>query len=109
MQQHGIELAIDNFGSGISNFAYLKTMNAKYLKLSPFFIKEIHQARERQFLKSLIDFAHGLKLKVIAEGIENHQQFKYLQELACDFGQGFWFSPPISAELFQTKYLNNIK
>ena len=76
------------------------------LKIDRSFIIEMTQSPEGLALVStIISLARGLKLKVVAEGVETEEQFRLLRLLACDEMQGFFFSRPIPAEIFESKYL----
>ncbi|WP_445768067.1 putative bifunctional diguanylate cyclase/phosphodiesterase [Rheinheimera sp.] len=101
LQQLGICLAIDDFGTGHSSLAYLQQFSVCLLKIDKSFIDNVTtNAKDRAIVETTLALAKGLGLKTVAEGIENQQQCKLLQQLGCDSAQGFFFSKPISTEQF---------
>lgn len=100
IQATGANISIDEFGIGYSNFMYLQKINAKFIKISQNLIKNIHQEKEYLIIKTIIDLGHQLNLKVVAVGVETKAQLDYLQELDCDYAQGYYFSKPLSFEDF---------
>ncbi len=99
LKQHGIRVSIDDFGTGYSSLNYLKVLPVDYLKVDQTFVKDIGIDRsDEKIIKAIIQLAHSLDLKVIAEGIETVEQLRYLQALGCDYGQGFYLSHPVEAE-----------
>jgi len=97
----GIRLAIDDFGTGYSSLAYLRDLPVHELKIDRLFVRDMLQHRKsRGVVKSIIDLAHNLGLKVVAEGIEEHAAAAALQEMGCDFLQGFHFGKPMPNEAF---------
>ena len=104
----GIQVAIDDFGTGYSSMAYLKKFDIDYLKIDPSFVSEIATDEgSRTIAESIIVMAHKLGLKVIAEGIETEEQLDLLMQAGCDYGQGFLFSPALSAGHFEQLLLDN--
>ncbi|KJU82658.1 PAS/PAC and GAF sensor-containing diguanylate cyclase/phosphodiesterase [Candidatus Magnetobacterium bavaricum] len=97
----GILVTIDDFGTGFSSLSYLKHLPFKKLKIDKGFIQEITtNPDDLTIVKTIIDMAHNLRLKVIAEGVETHDQLEVLRNLNCDEVQGFLFSKAIPAEAF---------
>jgi EAL domain-containing protein (putative c-di-GMP-specific phosphodiesterase class I) len=102
----GLTVAIDDFGTGFSSLSYLAKLPADTLKIDRSFIAAMMKGPEGLALVStIISLAHGLKLKVVAEGVETEEQSRLLRLLACDEMQGFMFSRPISSEVFLSRYL----
>ncbi|MBD9391502.1 EAL domain-containing protein [Acidovorax sp. ACV01] len=94
----GVRLSIDDFGTGYSSLAYLKRFPVDFLKIDQSFVKEIiYDPDAAAICNAIIDLAHNLKLKVIAEGVETEAQMNYLQRKNCDEIQGYFFSKPIEA------------
>ncbi|MFA0115622.1 EAL domain-containing protein [Vibrio sp. 10N.261.46.E11] len=94
-QQLGMSVAIDDFGTGYSSLAILKDLPANYLKIDKSFIDNIHTNKgDRKVAHSIINLAHNLEMKVVAEGIETLDQEQLLQEYQCDLGQGYLFGRP---------------
>jgi diguanylate cyclase (GGDEF)-like protein/PAS domain S-box-containing protein len=102
----GLTVAIDDFGTGFSSLSYLAKLPVDTLKIDRSFITGMTQSSEGVGLVStIISLAHGLKLKVVAEGVEAEEQSRLLGLLGCDEMQGFFFSRPIPGEVFESKYL----
>lgn len=102
----GIDLSLDDFGSGYSSLAYLKRLPVKELKIDRSFIQHLDNDPEsRVIVKSTIDMAHNLGLRVVAEGVENAATLDLLQALGCDRVQGYFICKPnFSAEI--SRWLN---
>jgi EAL domain-containing protein (putative c-di-GMP-specific phosphodiesterase class I) len=101
LRDAGLRIAIDDFGSGYSSFAYLKQFPATELKIDRDFVLDMaHDNRAAQLVRSMIDLAHNLDLDAIAEGVETAETALMLTEMDCDFAQGFFFGRPIPAEDF---------
>ncbi|WP_292780516.1 EAL domain-containing protein, partial [Methylophilus sp. UBA6697] len=89
------------FGTGYSALSYLKKFPIDYVKIDRSFVRELGTSGEDEALcRAIIVMAHSLGMQVIAEGIENQRQLRILQEMGCDFGQGYYFSPPLRPEAF---------
>lgn len=100
-QQAGVQVALDDFGTGYSALSYLKKFPIDYVKIDRSFVSELGTSSEDEALcRAIIVMAHSLGMQVVAEGIENQVQLSMLQEMGCDFGQGYYFSPPLLAEEF---------
>jgi len=95
----GVKLAIDDFGTGYSSLSYLKRIPVDYVKIDQAFIRGLGQGREDAAItRAIIAMAHGLALKVVAEGVEDQQQLDFLRGEQCDEVQGYLISPPMRAE-----------
>lgn len=104
-RQHGLALAIDDFGVGYSSLAYLKNFPVNQLKIDRSFVKGLpHDSGDASITSAIISMANNLGLKVVAEGVENDAQLKYLKAQHCDVAQGYFFSKPESGEVI-TKLL----
>ena len=100
----GINLSMDDFGTGYSSLSYLRSYPFDTLKIDRSFISDISvDAADQELVFATIDMAHGLGLKVIAEGVETLDHVKLLQYKNCDMAQGFFFSKPVSADIFETR------
>lgn len=96
VKELGCKVAIDDFGSGYSNFEHLLKMNIDYLKIDASLIKNIAKDESSyKITKTIVDFAKSLQLKTIAEFVENKEIFDIVKELECDFSQGYYFSAPL--------------
>lgn len=94
----GVSLAIDDFGSGFSSFAYLRRLPVHTIKIDGSFIARIGQSRDDEIIiKAIIDLSHALGKRVVAEGVETRTQLAFLQAQGCDEAQGFLFCPPMPA------------
>jgi EAL domain-containing protein (putative c-di-GMP-specific phosphodiesterase class I) len=102
----GLTVAIDDFGTGFSSLSYLAKLPADSLKIDRSFVIGMTQSPEGLALVStIVSLAHGLKMKVVAEGVEAEEQSRLLRLLGCDEMQGFFFSKPIPADVLESKYL----
>jgi len=92
----GIKLAIDDFGTGYSSLTYIKRFPIDILKIDKSFISDISgESVAEAIIPAIITMGHGLNLEVIAEGVEQEIQLKYLRALGCDSFQGYYFSQPL--------------
>jgi diguanylate cyclase (GGDEF)-like protein/PAS domain S-box-containing protein len=106
----GIQVALDDFGTGYSSMAYLQKFHIDYLKIDQSFVRNMaSNPADRAIVRSIIAMAHELGLKVIAEGIETHEQLDLLVRAKCDFGQGFLFSQAIPPEQMEALLQENEK
>jgi diguanylate cyclase (GGDEF)-like protein/PAS domain S-box-containing protein len=97
----GVELALDDFGTGYSSLASLKRYPFSMVKIDRSFVTRItSNAEDATITGAIIAMAHGLRLRVIAEGVETQGQFNYLRSRHCDEMQGYLFSRPVTAEIF---------
>lgn len=98
----GIKISLDDFGTGYSSLNYLKRLPLDILKIDRSFINDIfHAPQNATIVTTIIAMARGLKLRVIAEGVETQEQFNFLREQGCQAIQGYLFSPAVSAEQFE--------
>lgn len=94
----GIQLSIDDFGTGFSSLSYLRLFPFQALKIDRSFVKEIaSQKNVEKIMTAVITLAHSLDMQVVAEGVEMEKQLPFLVENGCDEVQGFLFSKPMSA------------
>lgn len=97
----GVSLAIDDFGSGYSNLSYLLSLPASHLKIDRSICKDINRSvQSATVAESVIDMAHKLGYRTVAEGVEDVEIKEMLQSFGCDEVQGFVFSPPLEKESF---------
>jgi EAL domain-containing protein (putative c-di-GMP-specific phosphodiesterase class I) len=98
----GVLASIDDFGTGYSSLAHLKRFHPHKLKIDRSFVQDIaHDADDRTIIHAIISMASSLGMKTIAEGVETAEQLHILRESGCDYIQGYYFSPPLSAEQFE--------
>ena len=92
----GVKLSVDDFGTGYSSLTYLKQFPLDSLKIDRQFIHNLTTSdKDAAITTSIIQLAHNLGLKVVAEGVENAMQVEILKKLGCDIGQGYYFSRPL--------------
>jgi EAL domain-containing protein (putative c-di-GMP-specific phosphodiesterase class I) len=95
----GVEISIDDYGSGLSSLAYLKRIRAGELKIDRAFISDmVAGQRESLLVRSTIDLAHGLGMKVTAEGVEDDAVVSLLTVMGCDLAQGYGVGRPMPVE-----------
>jgi diguanylate cyclase (GGDEF)-like protein/PAS domain S-box-containing protein len=99
----GIQLAVDDFGTGYSSLSYLRKFPIDALKIDQSFIRQITTAPdETTIVTAVISMGRSLKLRVVAEGVENQEELAFLQAHQCDEAQGYYFSRPVLPEQFAT-------
>jgi diguanylate cyclase (GGDEF)-like protein len=97
----GIKLAIDDFGTGYSSLQYLKRLKIDKLKIDQSFVRNLTaKSEDYAIVQAIIQMALALKLKTIAEGVEDQPTIDQLKQLGCDQAQGYWFARPMSAARF---------
>jgi EAL domain-containing protein (putative c-di-GMP-specific phosphodiesterase class I) len=102
----GLTVAIDDFGTGFSSLSYLSKLPVDTLKIDRSFVVDMTLTSEGLALVStIINLAHALKLKVVAEGVETQEQARLLRLLNCDEMQGFLYSRPVPADRFEALFL----
>ena len=95
----GVRLSIDDFGTGYSSMAYLQELNANQLKIDLRFVRDItHNGANASIVKAIIALGHSLGLEVLAEGVEDAGQARFLRSLHCDVMQGYLLSKPLSVD-----------
>jgi len=99
---HGIAIAIDDYGAGLSSLAYLKQLPARELKIDKMFVLQLTSSnRDPLIVRSTIDLAHALEMEVTAEGVETPAALALLSVMGCDMIQGYLISRPIEIEAFR--------
>jgi diguanylate cyclase (GGDEF)-like protein/PAS domain S-box-containing protein len=94
-----VGISIDDFGTGYSSLSYLKRFPVTTLKIDRSFVSDVvTNSADAGIVRAIVAMAHGMKLNVIAEGVETKEQFAYLRENSCDALQGYWFSRPLPVE-----------
>ncbi len=99
LSQIGLTLSVDDFGTGYSSLANLKRLPVDVIKIDKSFVIEMAvDASDAAIVRSTIELAHNLGLKVVAEGVESEDAWRQLEALGCDFAQGYYLSRPLPAE-----------
>ena len=102
----GVQLSIDDFGTGYSNLSYLQRFPVHAIKIDQSFIHDIgHEPSAKALVSAIIGMAHGLHMKVLAEGVETLQQVDFLLSQGCSSAQGYYYSEAISAEDFTKRLI----
>lgn len=102
LDQSGIRLSVDDFGTGYSALSYLKSYPFDTLKIDKSFIQDVMKEQDDAALvKAIINMAHSLGLRVIAEGVEEEAQTHFLQKEGCDYSQGYFYSRPLPERDFR--------
>jgi len=100
LKQYGCQFALDDFGSGLSSFAYLKTLPVNYLKIDGGFIRDIsHDNIDRAMVESIQQVGRAMKLETIAEHVENAATLVVLKDIGVDYVQGFHLGRPQAIDL----------
>jgi len=103
-----IKIALDDFGTGYSSLQYLQKLPIDYLKIDQSFIRNLGTGKEsKEIVKAIVDLAHSINVKTIAEGIETMADYEYLNNINCDMGQGFFMSKPLASNAFVSWYSEN--
>jgi diguanylate cyclase (GGDEF)-like protein len=113
LQSIGVRIAIDDFGTGYSSLAYLKRFPIDTIKVDRSFIRDIPgDSGDMKITRAIIAMAHGLKLKVVAEGVETAEQLKFLRAQRCDAVQGYFLYRPLPedevAEVLKLNRLDSV-
>jgi diguanylate cyclase (GGDEF)-like protein/PAS domain S-box-containing protein len=104
--QFGIRFSIDDFGTGYSSLSLLKLFPLYAIKIDQSFVRSMTEVEEdAAVVHAIIAMSHGMKRKVIAEGVETKEQLDRLHEMGCDGYQGYYISRPVSREEFEQTFL----
>lgn len=104
LREHDVQISLDDFGTGYSSLSYLQKFKIDYVKIDKSFVSSLNadNSRDATLCEAIVTMAHKLDIRVIAEGVETPYQYELLRAMKCDYGQGFLFSPPVSAADFET-------
>jgi len=97
LRRLGLHISLDDFGTGYSSLSYLKQLPIDSLKIDSRFIKDLHERESAALVAGIVGMAHGLGIRVVAEGVETLEALNLLRDLGCDEAQGFLISPPVPA------------
>jgi len=108
LRQAGIEILLDDFGTGYSSLTYLRRFPISVLKIDREFIRELPDNEDdKGIVITIVQLSQLLSMDAIAEGIENEQQANFLKEIGCKYGQGYYFSKPVSFEAVENLFRKN--
>ena len=109
LRKTGVQLSIDDFGTGYSSLSQLHRLPLNSLKIDRSFVTQMENSPEnREIIRTIVVLAQSLRLDIIAEGIESGAQASQLQQLGCQFGQGYYFAKPLD-QTATDKLLNELQ
>lgn len=95
LKKIGVSIALDDFGTGYSSLNYLRKLPIDTVKIDKSFVDDIgKEFKDECIIEKIVELAHLLNLEVVAEGVENEEQFEFLKDIDCDMIQGYYFSKP---------------
>jgi EAL domain-containing protein (putative c-di-GMP-specific phosphodiesterase class I) len=99
VQDMGVQLSLDDFGTGFSSLSYLRRLPIDEIKIDKSFVKEMTtNSSDAEIVRATINLAHNLGRQVVAEGIEDAATWEMLRDMGCDLGQGYYLSKPLPAD-----------
>jgi EAL domain-containing protein (putative c-di-GMP-specific phosphodiesterase class I) len=103
LRKQGIRIAIDDFGTGFSSLSSLRALAFDKIKIDREFVTEVERRRDSQAIcQSVIALGRGLGIRVLAEGVERHEEYAWLRQHGCYEFQGFYFAQPLTGTEFQS-------
>ena len=109
LKENGAEILLDDFGSGYSSFGMLQDYDFDILKMDISFVRNIGvNKKSESILRAIIDMAHQLEIRLVAEGAETEEQVAFLRENGCDYIQGYYYYKPMPEKGCMLKHENNL-
>lgn len=108
LKENGFQISMDDFGSGYSSLNILAGLDIDEVKLDREFLFEMGTDREEKqktMMRNVVQMARDFRIRTVAEGVETRENEAFLQEIHCDYGQGYYYSRPIPAEVFEEEFL----
>jgi diguanylate cyclase (GGDEF)-like protein len=99
LKQGGVRIAFDDFGTGFASLTHLQDFPVDTIKIDRTFINRLGQYNTNVIVNAMVDLAHNLALKIVAEGVETQEQAEILKAIGCDEAQGYLFAPPVPASV----------
>ena len=111
LKEHGLKIAIDDFGSGYSSLHMLKEMPIDILKIDKSFLDYNNEMREKDeiLIKDVVDLGKHLRMQIIMEGVETLEQCSFLEGIGCDIAQGYYYGRPMPIEEFEMALEENYR
>ena len=107
LREKGFQISMDDFGSGYSSLNTFTNIELDEIKLDKEFLRSIHTGKkQKQMMENIISIANGFGIRTVTEGVETQTQEAFLKSINCDYAQGYLYSKPISADEFESKYIN---
>ncbi|MFW6053762.1 MAG: EAL domain-containing protein, partial [Persicimonas sp.] len=105
MRERGLKISIDDFGTGYSSLERLKHMPVRTLKIDRSFVHGVPDSeRDSNIVTTVVQLARNFHMHSLAEGIETLEQWRFLKELGCPYGQGYYFSRPVPASEIEAMF-----
>ncbi len=108
LSDYGISISLDDFGTGYSSLSYLKQFPIDYLKIDKTFLDDYNSEDGAAFIETIVKMGQILKIKVVAEGVEEKGQVDFLKSIGCEQCQGYYFSKPLNVDSFEKMYFDLI-
>ncbi len=101
LKELGVKISLDDYGVGYSSFRHLQEMPIDIMKIDKSFVINMEYKKNKDFVRSAVDLGQSLSLDVIAEGIENESSSRFLKDIGCKYGQGYYYYKPLQADKFE--------
>ncbi len=106
IKREGVFVAIDDFGTGYSSLSYLHLLSPDFLKIDRSFLQGIPGNRDStHIIRAIVALSQSLNILTVAEGVETKEQLEFVKSIGCEEIQGFYYSPPLPPDEFESKYL----